>query len=1215
MERTTKYTPVLVCLLALFSVSGVLAGQKSGLSKLAGTFSQKRLVETAADHGGSLLFRKSSADTDFIHLIAFRVEFETDTNPQTTGDGHFGMLHDPKEQKYYADTNYRYDHLPHNSTYFRNQLEFVKNYFATVSRGRLKIDYSLFPSDLDTMFNVGRQISYYSAGFKRKDQSYNEYYSTKQVGLMKFVRDAIQKSDIKNGPFAGLRDSGGSIVDSLGHKTVFMIIHAGSSFLTDGGTTGEKDSPSDFIDAFIDHQLFDYYKDTLKLKTVGIPVRDSSYVIDEIMMCSETSNQDGLNWGIHGVMVNQVARQLGVPDLFSTSSGMTAIGGFCIMDFYGYSVANGFIPPWPSAWVRAFMGWDTPKVVPIGQTSACRVKAISASQPSDTTILLIPLNDHEYYLIENRQRNLSATPDFFTWDTAKGPPDTVFIDPISPVNLKSKSLIDTVSQDNSRAILHVKNYDAGIPASGILVWHIDENIIRDRLKFDQLNADSTFKAVSLEEADGVVDLGIQFTNIFYQAVFDFGGAEDVFPHITEKPSGSVIVNSMGPWTRPATTTNDDGQTYLSLAFNPVSANTKQIEVSKIRDYYVKNYSDSAFLVLVSWDYLVKGWPKRTVSEKLFDPAVFGGGRTKKIAVLSQSGKLYAWSAGGAPCKEAADSVLLPYVNVRGDANAPGAYPSSLPADSVHSEFSYFYTIPGSFTFPTSINGKLLVPARGKRLCVVTDPTDTTIAVDSTGRLPAEPSTYLCKLPGKRWAIGTDSGTVLLGDTGAYDRTVATVQCLTNSKVCAIAALPLRPDSFACIQSDCSLSVCSASKAQVEKSVFVQKGIAPFSLVCADLDNDGMPEIVVSDSRKGIWVYRADLTLEPGWEKSPIDSASGLNYADRSKLPENLAPPSLADVNGDGFLDIIAGGNTGVYVFNYKGVMTARWLLDNRYWRGHVRCSPVVTKPKNAAEGPLVIFNSPTGSRSTWEIDSLISYNRSTGIVVYRKFDNTLDTLLDVTSAFIDTLLALGDSAYIALTSLPGGYVDAVNAGGKRPLRVDGPTPLSSRWPLTVGGAIGTSPLLDDFDNDGLINLFAIAANGWVYRWKLGNDVIGDTIVWKQLGYDGSRPFAYLGAAPRARVSETAPITFFSYPNPTNGSGVVEFRYKFSAPASNVRLDIYTMSGLHVLSKTGLSGSFPDYNRLPAVPLAPFGSGVYRCRLEADVGGAKHVQYWKMAVVK
>ena len=102
---------------------------------------------------------------------------------------------------------------------------------------------------------------------------------------------------------------------------------------------------------------------------------------------------------------------------------------------------------------------------------------------------------------------------------------------------------------------------------------------------------------------------------------------------------------------------------------------------------------------------------------------------------------------------------------------------------------------------------------------------------------------------------------------------------------------------------------------------------------------------------------------------------------------------------------------------------------------------------------------------------------------------------------------------------------------------------------------------------------------------------------------------------RGGQTPSAPTTFFTYPNPTNGSKYVVFKYKFSAPARDVRLDVFTIAGLHVLSKTGISGSFPDFNELPPVSLETFGPGIYRCRLEAVVGGTKYSNTWKMAVEK
>jgi hypothetical protein len=1225
-----KTTLLCIAMTIMFLPAGLFAAQKSALQKLIGSYSQKRLVETAADHHGSLSFHKSASGPDVIHLIAFLVDFNSgkpDNNPLTTGGGLFGVGNDQQEQDYYKnhnDTIYRFDRLPHDSSYFSSQLEFVKKYFTAASRGRLRMDYDIFPRKNGFFYDVPNQMSYYSPGYKQPSETWDNYYTRKTVGLLKFVKDAITNSDISGGPFSFYKlhqdAATGAIVDSSGQKYIFMILHAGASYLTDGGIQGSAgaNTPSDMIDVFITPQYFDFYKDTLGLKTAGVKVNSGgdSLLIDEIMMCSETSNQDELNFGIHGIMVNQVARQLGIPDLFSTSSGMTAIGGFCIMDPYGYSAANGFIPPWPSAWVRAFMGWDEPKAVRINEANVSAVKAVSAAQgPQDTTILQVPINDHEYYLIENRQRNLGGDSRVFNWDTLKGSQDTVIIDPYTSVNLKSGAVVDSV-KGLANVIVSVKNYDVGIPASGILVWHIDENIIRDRLTYDMLNADSNYKAVKLEEADGIMDLGIMGRDIFYNAVFDFGGEEDVFPHFTKKTSDSLFVNTMNDWTKPSTHANDGGRTCLSMTFDTLHRSDAQdvkshrTERSIANGHVVLDYADSVFYVSAKWDFLVPGWPKHTIPEALFEPVVFGSGKTKKLAILSASGRFYAFASdtvrvvGGKEGKYSS-------VNINGSIASPAA----TGGDTVMTDLFSYDSLEKPYVFPTVINDTLLIPSQTGKLYIVASTSDSTVSMDTARPFATAPSSYLCRLNAGKWAVGCSNGTVDLGNAGFYSSITDSITLGSRSPVCALCALPLRPDSFACIQNDALLSLCRIGARSPVNSVALKNGIAPYSLVSGDINRDGVPEIIVSDSRKGLWVYTADLNPAPGWTP-PADSV-----AVRVKYPENNAPLSLADINGDGFLEIIYGDVQGVYAVNYKGVSISGWpaQLDNRYPRGVVSCSPVVVK--NAAAGPLVIFHSPTGENATFEIDSILRYDKSKGLIVYRRHDGTTDSILGLTSTFIDSALVFGDSLVTPYV-LPGGFIDAIDKNGKRPLKTIGSNQLYSNWPLTVGGSFGASPLIDDFDNDGRLSLFAVSRSGFVYRWKLDTNVIGTSVLWKQVGYDGSRPFAYLDSVSAGKANNAPPITFYSYPNPTtpnpsNGydGKWVYFKYKFSGPAQNVRIDVFTIAGFHVLSRTGISGSFPDWNELPPVSLATYGPGVYRCRLEAEIGGRKYVQYWKMAVVK
>jgi hypothetical protein len=128
-------------------------------------------------------------------------------------------------------------------------------------------------------------------------------------------------------------------------------------------------------------------------------------------------------------------------------------------------------------------------------------------------------------------------------------------------------------------------------------------------------------------------------------------------------------------------------------------------------------------------------------------------------------------------------------------------------------------------------------------------------------------------------------------------------------------------------------------------------------------------------------------------------------------------------------------------------------------------------------------------------------------------------------------------------------------------------------------------------------------------------MLAQPFFWPQTGFNGSRTFAYQGPAPAVEKRGATGIReFFSYPNPVVKTEAVDFKYGFSATATDVRLDIFTYTGYHVYSRSGLPGAFPAMNE-HRVFLERFGPAVYRCRLEAKVGGKRYTRYWKMAVVK
>jgi M6 family metalloprotease-like protein len=1183
--------------------------------------STRELVETARDHQWSLGFTKRDKDT--IHVIAVRVEFRPSESALMTGNGRFGML-DTREQRYYSRGVYKYDDLLHDSAYFAYQLTALSRYYDKVSRGNLTLKFSIFPSDSGQVgYEVPHQMTYYSPGWRAKTETTDQYWDRKTHGLMMFIRDAIEAAAtgrVGDSPFSNLyRDGAGILRDyATGHKAAILIFHAGASYLTDGGLSGEPDSPSDMIDAFINRDYFKYFKDTLKLATEGIQVagRNGEIItIDEVMMCAETSNQDSLNWGIQGILVNQMARQLGIPDLFSTSSGISAVGAFCIMDFAGYSAGQGFIPPYPSAWVRAFMGWDRPHVAGAGERH--RVRALtsvldggeSSAPGNDTTILLIPLNNNEYYLIENRQRNLLGDPNVFNYDDNGRRVISSY-----PFNVNIPANVKEVS-GRSRVILEAYNNDVSLPASGVLVWHVDERIIRQRLAHNFVNADSSYRGVRLVEADGVNDLGVVFRDVFYRAAFDYGGAEDVFPHRKLRGNRTIAyVDSLGPYTRPSTRSNDGGHSYLNIKITPAAVSPREERTLSFQGDTVINYSSDGFLIDVDYKHLVQGWPKRATPENFFDPLItefaqtstpLSTGRDTVLTLLSESGRLYLYSVSGTRRESYGGRTAS--INIMD-------YHGKILDTAIN--VTYFDSIPGAYTFPTAIDRRIYVPARdGLYIYSSADINDRSVLT-----FTAAPASYVCGIGAGAWALGMDNGKIV---TGTGNTQSGEIQLPSSSPVNAIAVLKDGAGTFAAIQDDGMLSIISGTR--IVDSVKVPNGIAPYTLVTGDLDGDGTSELVVSDSRQGLWVYTRDLKLAQGWTEIPNDWANTYHIdpekrTSRDRYTPNFSAPALADINRNGNLDIIVSGTNGIFAFNRRGALLSRWpaYLDSRYWyqRGSVTTSPVVVSADRNNQ-PLVLFSSPTGERATFGIVKIETADKARGVITFRRDNGTLDSLWDMSASFIDTVLTIGDSLIYPYI-LPGGFVDALTANAARPVeRIGSWAVPQSRWPLSAGAPVTTSPLVYRTARNAVPHLFAAASDGMVYRWEL-NGIISDSLYWPQNGFDAERSFAYGGPAPKAdeSVRQKTPIVFWNYPNPTSKNvPYTTFKYQFSGPATNVRLDIQTITGKRMDTfTTGLNGDFPDWNEFK-VNLRKYGPGIYRCRMEATIGGKKYSKMWKMAVVK
>jgi len=139
-----------------------------------------------------------------------------------------------------------------------------------------------------------------------------------------------------------------------------------------------------------------------------------------------------------GVFCHEIGHTLfGLPDLYDNDGSSFGVGYWSLMSYgswngpaiyipwYGYSISGGGSPSWPDAWSRVRMGFETPLAFqgnianfmfpPVETTLGAGVAVVRLASPN--------LGPQEYFLAENRYQS---------------------------------------------------GYDAFLPGSGLLIWHIDE---------------------------------------------------------------------------------------------------------------------------------------------------------------------------------------------------------------------------------------------------------------------------------------------------------------------------------------------------------------------------------------------------------------------------------------------------------------------------------------------------------------------------------------------------------------------------------------------------------------------------------------------------------------------------------------------------------------------------------------------------------------------
>jgi len=502
-------------------------------------YSQDQKIQYSLSHpiktGNENLYlapKKFKSGTDSIKVVAILVQFVEDTDARTTGNGKFDLSNKYLNPSTGRDTVI--DAPPYDSAYFADHLKFLKNYFSKSSKGKLNISYDLF----------GRVIN-----LPKTMEQYSPQRGETNVKLGNMFQDAWAIAD--------------SFINFSGYdmsKTAFVIFHAGVGRDVDlTSLLGFDPTPYDLPSVYIGlKNLKEFYGNAYNgyLTSEGILIQNSLVIPStELRELSLVSGTVLIELGMNGILTASFGSYLGLPDLFNTSNGKTAIGRFGLMDGQSLFSYNGIFPPEPSAWEKIYLGWVEPVVISSGDNTL-RIPTSSKDIFRDSTIYKVLMSSSEYFLIENRNRDPQNNGQTIYSRNRSFTDSTVYAQDLDDGFYYSNSYTSLYKLNGN--VTDVETFDWSLPGlinsefsykGGILIWHIDENVINANLSTNSVNNNPEHKGVDLEEAKGAQEIGVTFSSPFGNITGD-GTAVDYWFNGSHQVPTSIYKNAFTPTSSP-----------------------------------------------------------------------------------------------------------------------------------------------------------------------------------------------------------------------------------------------------------------------------------------------------------------------------------------------------------------------------------------------------------------------------------------------------------------------------------------------------------------------------------------------------------------------------------------------------------------------------------------------------------------------------------------
>ena len=419
-------------------------------------------------------------DTIHVLVLRFNFQYENPDDPNTTGRG---FIDDTTTQTAFEDSaGHAIDPTPHDSLFFDAQMRALRQYWETVSQGKLTLTWDIYPPLRAGAYQLPGSMADYGKC------SLDSVVS----GLEQYFVDCIQ-----------LADTAEPEIVFSNYQSIFLF-HAGSDRQNDIGFPG---TCNDLFTGFIS------FKDS-----IGVD-HDSSYARTGLIM-PESASQDGRATALNAVMAHEFGHQLGLVDLYSTRNFMSMLGDFTLMDNNGFGTGIDFgfpvgkvfgaIPLYPEAWSRAYLGF-----VPVHDFRQGTDIRLAAAEviTNGYQIARVPITEKEYYLIENRVIDIDGQP-------AAAKADSATNEILGPTDLNKN---------------FNREYDFLLPGSGVLIFHVDESVAGLDYNYDGDNnfddnqlqwkfdiyGNPVNQFITLVEADGFVNFGGYYR-------LGYGKPEDMF---------------------------------------------------------------------------------------------------------------------------------------------------------------------------------------------------------------------------------------------------------------------------------------------------------------------------------------------------------------------------------------------------------------------------------------------------------------------------------------------------------------------------------------------------------------------------------------------------------------------------------------------------------------------------------------------------------------